>query len=783
MKTTMLTIILILGMIPMCEALPASYDCREYGYVSSVKDQLGCECCYAFATTAMFESAILTNDGALYDLSEEHAKNCVFENRMGIDGGCIGGTSTMVINLYTQTGAVQEKYSPFVQQTGKCDYMLTPEIRVTDWQILSFAIVPNKDILKNAIMQYGPIFSEVDVRTLPANYDGQSVLARSFTTWDGHAILIVGWDDSRSCWIAKNSWGDNWGDDGYAYIRYGAGNVGVFSSVVTEYEMCDHNVRTLYHDEAGWTTSWSSEKMFRQSNPSRYGDWDWLRCDFDVRNEYVEKVEFWTTGPAKDVDLRIYESYGYAWGGGEYGSKLWEINDLSFAHGGYHSIDINRRIRSSTGKLIVVARFESDPSSPNKDNPVAIDVVGPLSANTYLTHNNNPAYSNMWAHPGEYVTRSHIKHVGDATLRLRVRDGTRPAGTPTIHTEGNDVIRIDETIQFYATGGCAHGQIEWKCTNPAVGTISPDGVFTGKLYGEATVYGLCYGQRGNSIVVVVMAQPQTEPNPDYDHYKAQSDMFLKSYEQFTAKAAASKAEFRRYKDLYNNAIDPSTKAIYEKYYMEYGWKYMKHKASAKQEFGIYKACEQCVKDTSPTRPVKSVAKSTMVSKSIVIDGTIYTCPPPGSVTPPGPNPSPTPPILHQPCTECGHGEVVVCEGGDCWCEAAPSPSPTPIPTAAPQPTPTSTPAPTPPPAPTPQPTPTIDPCDHLKVTMDTRYGEFREATTRSNDAKRRYLRGDDDPYNTQAELYLLYRELYLVSRAKWNVYNAARLAHERCVDA
>jgi len=36
----------------------------------------------------------------------------------------------------------------------------------------------------------------------------------------GHAVVCVGYDDSKQVWIMRNSWGTDWGDKGYFYLPY-----------------------------------------------------------------------------------------------------------------------------------------------------------------------------------------------------------------------------------------------------------------------------------------------------------------------------------------------------------------------------------------------------------------------------------------------------------------------------------------------------------------------------------------------------------------------------------
>ena len=45
----------------------------------------------------------------------------------------------------------------------------------------------------------------------------------------GHAVMAVGYNDDKKVIIVRNSWGVNWGDNGYFYMPY---------AFITDKNMC-----------------------------------------------------------------------------------------------------------------------------------------------------------------------------------------------------------------------------------------------------------------------------------------------------------------------------------------------------------------------------------------------------------------------------------------------------------------------------------------------------------------------------------------------------------------
>jgi putative hemolysin len=215
--------------------LPPSFDWRDLGGCTSVKNQGHCGSCWAFGSTAPLECNILIKDGVEKNLSEQWLISC---NRDG--WGCGGGGFA---HKYYQwktdpcggTGAVLEQDFPYWASDVPCDCPYPHEYLIDHWSFIGhdYDDVPIEAI-KAAILEYGPVSVGVAVSGLFHDYSGGIFDACGYEDIN-HIVALVGWDDTQGpegIWILRNSWGPGWGEGGYMRIAYGCNAVGYGASWV-----------------------------------------------------------------------------------------------------------------------------------------------------------------------------------------------------------------------------------------------------------------------------------------------------------------------------------------------------------------------------------------------------------------------------------------------------------------------------------------------------------------------------------------------------------------------
>ena len=217
---------------PVRKDTPDALDWRDYSdvnYITPVRDQAGCGSCVAFGTLAAFEGRILifqNQPGIDLDLSEQHIFSCG-------GGFCDYGWGTSESHDYLlNEGAPLESCLPYQAVDVDCEAVTCADWRDQARKIIDWGNVPYSSPqtgvanIKTAVME-GPVACSFTVYDDFFSYNGGVYEQSTEVVAGGHCVAIVGWSDTDSCWICKNSWGPGWGEDGYFRIRMGTNEVGI----------------------------------------------------------------------------------------------------------------------------------------------------------------------------------------------------------------------------------------------------------------------------------------------------------------------------------------------------------------------------------------------------------------------------------------------------------------------------------------------------------------------------------------------------------------------------
>lgn len=209
--------------------VPPSWDWRNVSgqdWTTPIKNQYQeiCGSCWAFGSLAGLESAIkIWRDDSEtdVDLSEQYMLSCS-------KGSCEGWYWFNTLNWIQKNGAIPESCFPYeANDTIPCD------AKCPEWREMLIGIDDyhsvHSDVLsiQNALIEYGPLPTTMDVyEDFYPNYTGG---VYHYTYGDfvfGHCVTIVGYDDTwgeedEGYWICKNTWGTEWGEDGWFRIAYG----------------------------------------------------------------------------------------------------------------------------------------------------------------------------------------------------------------------------------------------------------------------------------------------------------------------------------------------------------------------------------------------------------------------------------------------------------------------------------------------------------------------------------------------------------------------------------
>uniref|UniRef100_A0ACD5VYP2 Uncharacterized protein n=1 Tax=Avena sativa TaxID=4498 RepID=A0ACD5VYP2_AVESA len=204
--------------LPYDSFKPCCVDWRSSGAVTGVKFQGSCLSCWAFAAVAAIEGMNKIRTGELVSLSEQELVDCD-----GGSSGCGGGRVDTALDLVAKRGGItSEADYPYSGFNGKCD--VDKLLFDQDASVKGFKAVPINDERQLALaVARQPVTVYVDASTWEFQFYKGGIFhgpCSGDPAKVNHAITIVGYCEEfgEKFWIAKNSWSNDWGEQGYILL-------------------------------------------------------------------------------------------------------------------------------------------------------------------------------------------------------------------------------------------------------------------------------------------------------------------------------------------------------------------------------------------------------------------------------------------------------------------------------------------------------------------------------------------------------------------------------------
>ncbi len=383
---------------PGDEAEGTSFDLRDLGLLTPVRDQTYYGICWSFASMASLESSVLRSSGVSVELSPFQAAYFMV-NGDDEQEFASGGNPYAYLDPYTALGAVDRLIASLAAGKGAAevvpgvndwgayfDLSLREErtVRLTE-SISLYADVPfwetpsvaeKVDLVKHFVETEGPVVVSLnaDVSTVAYNPEHSCFYtAPDSQLYHNHVAAIVGWDDDYprenfneamrperdGAWLIKNSWGTWMGEDGYFWVSY---EDTCMAEYVLQGELARSDEEIHQFDETGWSNSMSLG-----------GTGGYLANTFtSARPETLDRIMFCTTG--RDAYWRAEVYLNPTDASDPRSGELVASQEGWSTWPGYHTVALDAPVALSAGDAFAVVLYVDNASYPY---PIAVETFTP----------------------------------------------------------------------------------------------------------------------------------------------------------------------------------------------------------------------------------------------------------------------------------------------------------------------------------------------------------------------------------------------------------------------
>lgn len=351
--------------------LPARYDAREDGRTSPVKNQGDLGTCWAFASLLALESSLLPDE--VFDFSEDHMSqnpNFALEQKEG------GDYIMAMAYLLSWQGPVLEEDDPYGDG-------VSPEGLTAVKHVQEIKLLPEKDLgaIKQAVYTTGGVQSSLytTMRTVGDSSEYYNQETRAYVCPEdrdpNHDVVIVGWDDDfpkesfpldvagNGAFLCENSWGTQFGEDGFFYVSYYDANLGKTNLLYSRVEDVEDDDRIYQSDLCGWIGQLGyGEETAWAVNVYRSG----------TQDERLKAVGFYATDQDTDYEIYVVPDVPEDPSADDWASFAGRRTAASghLDYGGYYTVALDQEILLHAGtRFGVMIRL----TTPGVIHPIAIE--------------------------------------------------------------------------------------------------------------------------------------------------------------------------------------------------------------------------------------------------------------------------------------------------------------------------------------------------------------------------------------------------------------------------
>jgi len=215
-------------------SVPTSLDWRSMGAVTAVKNQEQCGSCWAFSATENIESmwilAKKANNESL-DLAPQQIVDCDSS-----DDGCDGGNPPTAYDYVINAGGLEsESAYPYTGEDGNCNFNSKSVVaKISNWKYAT--TLYSETELQSNLVAYGPLSVCVDAANWQDYQSGvMSWEECAFINVLDHCVQLTGYntESSTNFWWVRNSWGTDWGVEGYIQLEMWKDTCGIAHEATT----------------------------------------------------------------------------------------------------------------------------------------------------------------------------------------------------------------------------------------------------------------------------------------------------------------------------------------------------------------------------------------------------------------------------------------------------------------------------------------------------------------------------------------------------------------------